>query len=54
MDIESELMPLFMVKKEFFEWIRNGQKTIELMNWNREGKFYIKTDVSSKILLALL
>jgi len=23
-------MPLFMVKKEVFEWIRTGQKTIEL------------------------
>jgi len=27
-------MPLFMVKKEVFEWIRTGQKTIEL----RRGK----------------
>jgi len=23
-------MPLFMVKKEVIEWIRTGQKTIEL------------------------
>jgi hypothetical protein len=23
-------MPLFMAKKEVFEWIRTGQKTIEL------------------------
>jgi len=23
-------MPLFMVKKEVYEWINNGQKTIEL------------------------
>jgi len=27
-------MPLFMVKKEVFEWIRTGQKNIEL----RRGK----------------
>ena len=27
-------MPLFMVKKEVFEWIKTGQKTIEL----RTGK----------------
>jgi len=25
-----------MVKKEVFEWIRTGQKNIELRNWNRE------------------
>jgi len=30
----SFTMSLFMVKKEVFEWIRNGQKTIEL----RRGK----------------
>jgi len=27
-------MPLFMVKKEVFEWVKTGQKTIEL----RKGK----------------
>ena len=27
-------MPLFMVKKEVFEWVRTGQKTVEL----RKGK----------------
>jgi ASC-1-like (ASCH) protein len=27
-------MPLFMVKKEIFEWIRSGRKTVEL----RKGK----------------
>jgi len=31
-------MPLFMVKKEVFEWIRTGQKTIELTRGRtREG-----------------
>ena len=31
-------MPLFMVKKEVFEWIRTGQKTIELRRGRaREG-----------------
>jgi len=27
-------MPLFVVKKEMFEWIRSGRKTVEL----RKGK----------------
>jgi len=31
---EDELMPLFVIKKEVFEWIRRGNKTIEL----RRGK----------------
>jgi hypothetical protein len=32
--MDGTLMPLFMVKKEVFEWTRTGQKTIEL----RRGK----------------
>ena len=32
--IIAGIMPLFMVKKEVFEWIRSGQKNIEL----RRGK----------------
>ena len=28
--MDGTLMPLFMVKKEVFEWIRSGQNTIEL------------------------
>ena len=32
--MDREEMPLFMVKKEVFEWIKTGQKTIEL----RKGK----------------
>jgi len=31
---ESESMPLFLVRKEVFEWIINKQKNIEL----RKGK----------------